>query len=150
MLNEKYELESDKDVMSFKFISIGVKGNIPKLILFQETTIPDVYNLVFGDLDEKTGEIDDEVVSNNNDTMKILATVAASVFAFTYKYPNAIMAAEGSTKVRTRLYRIGISNHLQEILEDFIVYGYKDKVWRLFEKDTDYDAFLIKRKKIKK
>jgi hypothetical protein len=44
------------------------------------------------------------------------------------------------------LYRIGVSNHLEEIEEDFIMWGYINEKWEIFNKNRDYSAFLIKRK----
>ncbi len=46
-------------------------------------------NLGFGDKDLQTGEVDDTVISDNGDSQKVLATVAATVYAFTDKYPEA-------------------------------------------------------------
>ena len=64
-------------------------------------------------------------------------------------YPEAIVYAEGSTYTRTRLYRIGISNHLEELNEKFEVYGYmKNKGWLVYEKNRDYTAFFIKNLKL--
>ena len=54
--------------------------------------------------------------------------------------------AVGSTPSRTRLYRIGISNNLSEIKEDFNVFGYLKNQWTPFEKNQNYEAFLIVRK----
>ena len=147
MRNERYELEVESDALVFAFTSMGPKGEIPKLVMYQETNVKDVYNLAFGDKNINTGDLDDEVITNNNDSQKVLATVAATVYAFMYKYPNAWVAATGSTKARTRLYQMGISNHLEEIAADFLVFGRKDNAWQPFEKNVKYDAFLITRKK---
>jgi hypothetical protein len=105
------------------------------------------FNLGFGDKDEQTGEINDEVITNNGDSQKILATVASTVYAFTDKHPDAMIYAKGSTNVRTRLYRIGITNNLLEIKKDFNVFGLKNNQWHEFRKHTEYEAFLITRKK---
>ncbi|MFT4154050.1 DUF6934 family protein [Parafilimonas sp.] len=56
--------------------------------------------------------------------------------------------ATGSTKARTRLYRIGITNNLTEIQKDFDVYGLLQNGWQSFEKQTEYSAFLATKKKI--
>ena len=150
MQKEKYELSTDPDVTIFKFVSMGPKGEIPKLIMYQKTTIKNVYNLAFGDWDETTKEIDDKAISNNNDSEKILATVASTVLSFTYKYPKAMILVKGSTDSRTRLYRIGISNNFEEINQNFVVLGYREETWQPFNKNTDYEAFLVERKKMKK
>lgn len=150
MQKEKYELSTDPDVTIFKFVSKGPKGEIPKLIMYQKTTIKDVYNLAFGDWNETTNDIDDKAISNNNDSEKILATVASTVLSFTYKYPKSMILVKGSTESRTRLYRIGISNNFEEINQNFVVLGYREETWQPFNKNTDYEAFLVERKKMKK
>ena len=106
----------------------------------------DVYNLSFGDKDPTTGNIDDTVISNNGDSEKVLATVAATVYAFTDKYPNAWIYATGSTKSRTRLYRMGITKFLSEVTEDFDFLGERNDAWEIFGKDIEYEGFLVKRK----
>lgn len=73
---------------------------------------------------------------------KVLSTVATTLFIFIRKYPEAIVLATGSTDVRTRLYRIGISNNLKYIQKEFVVMGLKDGEWEIFQKNIDYGAFL--------
>ncbi|GEO06185.1 hypothetical protein AAE02nite_38490 [Adhaeribacter aerolatus] len=133
--------------MVFEFVSEGPQGQIKKLIQYSETNLKDFYNLGFGDKDERTGEIDDTIITNNGDSQKALATVAATVYAFTEKYPDSWIYATGSNIIRTRLYRMGITNNLIEIQKDFVVYGLKGNQWEVFEKEITYDAFLVKRKK---
>ena len=101
-----------------------------------------------GDYIEATKSIDDYAISNNGDSLKILATVASTVYAFTEKHPNAFIFATGSTAVRTRLYRMGISNNIEEIKADFNVYGLSlaTNVWEEFIIGEDYEAFLITKK----
>ncbi len=143
---ERYELKAEKSLTVFEFVSDGPKGRIPKLVQFSDTNLKDFYNLAFGDKDHTTGEIDDSVVSNNNDSDKVLATVVATVYAFTDKQPDAWVYATGSTKSRTRLYRMGITKYLKEIEEDFDLYGQKEGEWENFEKGVEYEAFLAQRK----
>lgn len=94
----KYPLASSDQLTTFKFISEGQKGLIHKIVQYQPTNLKNVYNLAFGDKDHTTGEIDDTIISNNGDSEKVLATVVASVYAFTDKYPEAWIYATGSTK----------------------------------------------------
>ena len=131
--------------MDYEFISKGPKGNIRKVIRFTKID-KHVFNLGFGDLDEETGEISDTIVTNNNDSRIVLATVAATVHDFTVNCPDAIVIAQGSTHSRTWLYRMGITNHWKEISSNFEVYGLKDGDWELFTERRDYEAFLIHRK----
>ena len=142
----RYELSAEKSLMVFEFISEGPKGKIPKLIKFSETSLKGFYNLAFGDKDKFTREIDDNVVSNNGDSEQVLATVVAAVFAFTNAYSDVWVYATGSTKSRTRLYRMGISKYFDDVIQDFYIFGMLDGEWSPFEKGKDYSAFLVKRK----
>ncbi len=141
----RYQYKTNNSFLDYEFISIGPKGSIKKIIRFTQIN-SSVYNIGFGDLDEETGEISDVAVTNNNDSRKVLATVAATIHDFTIQYSGAWIIAKGSTLSRTRLYRIGITNHLKDITADFEVYGMIDAQWELFELRRDYQAFLIRRK----
>lgn len=55
--------------------------------------------------------------------------------------------ATGSSKSRTRLYRMGITKYLDEIRVDFEIFGELENEWEDFRRDFDYDAFLVKLKK---
>ncbi len=146
MRDKRYQLKFSKEFTVFDFISEGPKGRIPKLIKYTETSIKGIYNLGFGDKLGESDDFDDEVISNNQDSLRVLATVAATVYTFTDKYPKASVFATGSTIARTRLYRIGISNNLNEIEEDFEILGFLDEEWAKFEKNQNYSAFLLTRK----
>jgi len=150
MKHPKYQYRSEKLMLYYEFTSEGPKGLIKKLVEYTETSTENVFNLGFGDYDEITKSINDISVTNNGDSLKVLATVASTVYAFTQKYPKAWILATGSTKVRTRLYRMGITNNLNEIGEDFIVFGYtKEENWEEFIIGEDYEAFLITKKENK-
>jgi len=142
----KYQLTSSPELSSYEFISEGPKGLIPKRIQFTLVNRQGVYNLAFGDKDLLTGEIDDQTVSNNGDSEKVLATVVSAVFAFLDQYPDAWIYASGSTTARTRLYQIGISRFLNEISEDLEIYGQIGDQWHPFERNQPYEAFLTRRK----
>lgn len=70
MKAEKYHLKAESKFTRFEFVSEGSKGIIRKLIEFQETTNPDVFNLAFGDFNPQTLEIDDLAVSDNGDMIR--------------------------------------------------------------------------------
>ncbi|OFY67237.1 MAG: hypothetical protein A3H98_01410 [Bacteroidetes bacterium RIFCSPLOWO2_02_FULL_36_8] len=147
MILPRYPLTTGLELQTFEFISEGTKGRIPKLVLFTQTNLRDFYILSFGDKDKFTGDIDDKVISNNGDSEKVLATVIATIYAFTDKYQDAYIYATGSTKARTRLYRMGISKYLSEGKRDFEIYGELKDGWDDFKKGIDYNGFLVKRKK---
>jgi hypothetical protein len=146
MKTEKYYLKSESKFTRFEFISEGRRGAIRKLIEFQETTNPDVYNLAFGDFNPQTQEINDLAVSDNGDTEKVLATVVNAVYTFFNNYPDVFVYATGSTKARTRLYRMGITRFYDEMEKDFYLYGQIGDDFFEFEIGKDYDGFLAQRK----
>jgi hypothetical protein len=143
----KYQYRSETSMNYFEFTSEGPKGLIKKIIEYTETGTENVYNLGFADYDEKTKTISDISVTNNGDSLKVLATVASTVYAFTQKNPKSWILATGSTNVRTRLYRMGITNNLAEISEDFKVFGLDSTGnWNEFLIGEDYEAFLLTKK----
>lgn len=143
---EKYPLKAGKQLEVFEFTSVGTKGRITKLVQYSYTNHKNLYNLGFGDKNTDTGEIDDTIISNNGDSEKVLATVVATLYAFTAQYTEALVYATGSTKSRTRLYRMGITKYLDEALNDFEIYGEGNRTWEKFRKNISYNAFLVKRK----
>jgi hypothetical protein len=135
------------DAMSYEFVSQGLKGFIKKRIQFQKYKGQNLYNLALGDLNADTGDFDARIVSNNKDTEKVLATVAASIYIFTNRYPNAPVYLEGNSLARKRLYRMGISNNLYEITKDFTIFGVSENGnLEIYEVNKDYWAFLIIKK----
>jgi hypothetical protein len=148
MNNQKYIYKSEGLLKIYEFTSEGPNGSIQKMVEYSETGTENIYNLAFGDYNFETKKIDDLSITNNGDSLKVLATVASTVYAFTEKYPQAWIFATGSTAVRTRLYRMGITNNLAEINEDFKVYGLtiNENIWEEFVIGEDYEAFLITKK----
>ena len=143
---DKYELKSGEQLEVFEFVSVGTKGKITKLVQYTPTNYKDLYNLGFGDKNADTGEIDDDVISNNGDSEKVLATVVATLYAFTDKHPETMVYATGSTLSRTRLYRMGITKYIVEAESDFEIFGELEEEWDEFKKDIEYRGFLVKRK----
>lgn len=146
MIDDRYQVKTSPEVETFEFDSVGPRGIVRKVVRYTEINIKGFYNLGFGDKDPLTGFISDLTVTNNNGSKKVLATVAATLYAFTDSHPGATIIATGSTKARTRLYRIGISNNLTAIEQDFVVLGLTEADWELFRRNVTYGAFLVRRK----
>jgi hypothetical protein len=143
---DHYELIAGDDLFKFEFVSEG-KCKIIKGIDFQQAHLPNLYNLAFGDINLETGKLDDLVVTNNGDAEKVLATVVAAVYAFTEQFPEAWIYASGSTKARTRLYRMGINKYFDIAQEKFDIIGeYQIGRMEFYEKGKDYLGFVVKRK----
>ena len=146
---EKYDIETEVNSTYFEFISKGTQGSIVKVIkyskIFEEQ---EIYNLCFGDKNMTTGELDDNVISNNGDTYRVLATVASTLHEFFNEFPNAIVYSKGSSPSRTRLYQINISKYLNDIEKEFEIYGeLEDKIER-FKKNSNYIGFYVVRHQI--
>jgi hypothetical protein len=147
MIDDRYELESSNDLMTFEFKSIGPQGIITKVVKYKEINVKGFFNFGFGDKDLPTGYISDLIVTNNSDSKKVLATVARTLYLFTDRYPDAIVIATGSTEARTRLYRMGITNNFEAIEQNFEVLGLTDTGWEPFRKNITYHAFSARRKR---
>jgi hypothetical protein len=145
---EKYQLKSEDSFFVFEFISEGPKGTIRKVIQFEQTNEPNLYNLAFGDLNAETNELDDLAISNNGDSEKVLATVVSALYAFFDKHPESYVYATGSTSARTRLYRMGISRFYEEMIIDFDLYGQVGNEFIPFEIGKEFSGFLAFRKNI--
>jgi hypothetical protein len=145
---ERYELAKDDAEFKYEFYSEGPKGRIRKVVEFQQLQrmSDNFYNLYFGDFVESTGKVDALAVSNNKDRSKILLTIAAIVHDFMQYRPKAIILAVGSTNARTRLYQMSISFFWKEIGALYVVYGKLNNEWVYFEKNVNYDGFLMFKK----
>ncbi|WP_439330555.1 DUF6934 family protein [Niastella populi] len=121
-----------------------------KQVLFTPTLIPYIFNLAFGDINEY-GNLDDLSISNNGDRNKILATIVNVVDRYTNRFPERYIFFAGSTEHRTRLYRMAISLHLEELSETFDILADLNGNWEFvpFHKELNVKAFLVKRKLIK-
>lgn len=115
-----YPLNADENSLSFEFVSIGPKGKILKVVQLALTDVTGIYNLGLGDKNLMTGTIDYLSVLNNQDSEKILSTVAAAVYLFTERLGDAWVFIEGVTDARTRLFQMGISKYFEAASEDFL------------------------------
>jgi hypothetical protein len=144
---DTYQLESKDSMITFEFISEGPNGSIKKRVHYQKMISRKTYNLALGDVNEETGGFDTKVISNNKDTEKVLATVVATIYAFTNENPDARIYIEGNSIGRNRLYRMGISNNFEELSKEFNIYGFlEDLTLVVYEKNKSYSAFLIVKK----
>jgi hypothetical protein len=143
-----YQLTIGESKSIFEFTSQGPKGDIPKIIVFSKISENGLYNLAFGDYDEKTGQVNDRAVSNNGDSEKILATVIQALYIFFNKYPKRKVFAQGSTKSRTRLYRMGISKFHNDVKHLIYIAGRESEVsdWEEFQLNKEYISFAVQLK----
>ena len=142
-----YSYFTRNNYQDYEFYSEGPMGRVKKVVMFAKMqNDPLIYNLAFGDEDPDTGIVSDLAITDNKDTKIVLATVANTINDFCGRYGNHYIFATGSTATRTRLYQIGIASVLDEISIDFEILGSKNGVLHAFQKNVNYDSFLVKRK----
>jgi hypothetical protein len=145
---DKYPVVAGNSSFVYEFVSEGKKGKVIKFVMYSKTQRENFYNLGFGDKNEITGEIDDKIATDNGDRDKVLATVASTLYLFTDNFPDAVIVATGSTRARTRLYKISISNHLNLIKPDFEIFGLtSENELEPFDCKGEYLVFFVRRKK---
>jgi hypothetical protein len=143
---DTYNINANKACEIFEFQSIGIKGKISKVVKFIPTSFEGIYNLGFGDFNPKTGQIDDKIVSNNGDSEIVLSTVVLAIDIFFEKHPNAQVYLTGSTKSRTRLYRIAINKYFVLFSKKYEILGELDESFERFIQNTKYQGYLIRLK----
>ena len=146
---DSYNYEIDESFQTYEFLSEGPNGKVTKVVSYTEfgTVNGEIaYNLGFGDVDQETGAISDMAVTDNKDSMLVLATAAQTVVEFSARFGKHWIRVKGSTSARTRLYQIGVSGIWDDIKDEFELYGLKDDEYREFEKNVNYEAFLVRKK----
>jgi hypothetical protein len=143
---EIYELK--KDDKGYWFYSEGPRGRIRKVIEFQwvRGLGNSTFNLAFGDFNEGTGQLDDRSVSNNQDRLKVLHTVAAAIIRFLRDHPRSILLIIANSLARARLYQMMISSVWTAIEQEFEVCGKHGSYWIPFVKGLNYSQFIVYKK----
>ncbi len=86
MLGETYPFVPIENEPGYIFRSVGKQGEIFKIVLFQKLENGN-YNLAFGDIEEN-GDFNDKIVSNNEDFVMVLSTVAKCAYHFVENNPG--------------------------------------------------------------
>ena len=141
MLGETYPIVPSPNKHFFIFYSKGAKGVIKKVVLLQ-TVGQDRYNLAFGDV--QGGEVNDAVISGNNDFVKILSTVAKCVYVFIESHPGAILEIKPVDARRKALYNAVFKRHWQTIEKKFRIMGViQNQTTEPYSLNTLYDEFEL-------
>jgi hypothetical protein len=115
--------------------------------LFQHIENND-YNLALLDYDQDSQTADDEVVTNNQDMPKVLATVGQIVIDFLKSMPNARILITGNSEIRQKLYARIMRNNQEELLQHYVLLGVINGKEVLFEalKYQNYQSIIIQNK----
>jgi len=162
--------------LQYLFESVGNK-NIIKAIEYSPVTLlgsRTVYNLGFGDYDEVTGSIIDDINSNNGDMYIVFNTVLHTVPNFFELNPDAVIIVSGSDghddfinncklackkkcehtcknfQRRIKTYTYYIDKNFDELCNEYIFFGRnrdKDNTFVQYVPKKDYDDVLVYKKK---
>lgn len=125
----------------YRFDSIGIKGVIQKIVVYQPLERENEFNLAL--LDYVGGRFSDSSISDNGDMEKVLATVVLTFDYFFALQPQASIVFSGSDAARTRLYKIAIGKYEPIATKKFYIYGGREGVYEPFEPNENYDSFII-------
>ena len=143
MVNEYYRFIDAENYTVFYFASEGTQGTVLKVVLFTLGE-DNRWNLGFGDL--RNGEIDDSIITNNHDIVKVMGTIAKIVYLFFEKYPDATIAIRPVDEKRKRLYNSIFQRHLSEMKLVFEIIGFVGEESEVYSIGKNYDIFEIKLK----
>ena len=136
-----YDFQILDNAFRYDFISVG-KTVINKTIIYQKTSIDNLFTLSMGDLLED-GKLDFETRSNNGDRDTILATIIQTLQQFLQQYQEASVGFSGSSPSRTRTYQILINREWIDISKKFVVKGYDSNGLEEFLSNKNYEGFVI-------
>jgi hypothetical protein len=139
-----YNVEYLFDKDSYVFESVGHNGSIYKVVIFSEIE-KGKYNLGFGDYDPLTNDIDDKIVSDNGDMIKVIATVVGIALKFLSENPMTYIYIKGSTLLRTQFYNRIINRNLDDLIHSYEILGSQNGISEIYQKNTPYESFLIRK-----
>ena len=146
MIKESYNCFDFNDKTEFFFASEGSQGRILKGIAF--TYIENnLWNLAFGDVNH--GDIDDSVISNNHDIVKLISTIAKVVYDFSNEYPLRHILIQPVDEKRKKLYNHVFRRNYSDINLVFHITGLIEDNEEDYLPEKFYDKFKLKRKFVK-
>ncbi len=144
MITESYHYVALGNNPYYYFQSEGEQGKIAKIVTFSRLN-NNYWNLGFGDL--QGNKINDTVVSNNHDIVKIIGTIAKIVYEFSDKFPKRGLEINPIDEKRRRLYNHVFRRNYAVIDTDFHIIGVNDAGnEETYSPTKNYDLFRLKRK----
>ena len=144
MVKEAYLYTGLNRKTRYFFISEGENKRIVKTVVFSPLGNR-LWNLGFGDL-QYSGYIDDSVVSNNDDLIKVISTVAKIAYEFSDKYPLRRIQIKPVDEKRKRLYNHVFRRHYDTIDANFDIIGINEQERETYSPKKNYDIFELNRK----
>jgi hypothetical protein len=140
MITDAYDYLDSKHKTRFAFQSEGVQGKVIKIIQFEKSK-DGKWNLGFGDW--RKGKIEDSIMTNNQDAIKVFRTVAKATFEFLNEYPTSIIVIEAVDDKRKRFYNLIFQRHFKELEPIFLIIGIIKKHKESYNPHKFYDSFEI-------
>ena len=140
MITDAYRFIAVQRKTRFIFESEGKQGKIIKIIQFTQLESNE-WNLGFGDL--KDGNIDDLIISNNDDIFKVIKTVAKVVTVFFQAYPKSTVIIKPIDEKRKKLYNSVFRRHFKDIIIDFNILAIAENNKEAYSPQKNYDSFEI-------
>jgi hypothetical protein len=147
-----YSVERIGNDPVFVFESVNPKTGLRifKIVTFSQIKKGEelYFNLGFGDFDEKTGKVNDRIVSDNGDMRKVLATAVSTLDTFFNEQPDVKVHVTGSDRVRNKYYQKLVKDYLAEIQDKYTIQGFKDNKIEDFQSKSEYEFLLVSLKKV--
>lgn len=125
----------------YAFQSVGEQGTVTKIVQFTPVGF-NIWNLGFADL-KKDGTIDGLSLTNNQDALKVLRTVAKIAIDFLTQYPNSILEINPADEKRRRVYNKLFQKHFEELELFFNIFGIFADEEEIYTPSKFYDKFQI-------
>jgi hypothetical protein len=143
MITESYNYININDKVEYLFASRGEQGRIAKLVSFTHEK-DDLWNLAFGDL--INGQLNDSIISNNHDIVKIIGTVAKITYEFSTEFPLRQIRIKPVDDKRKKLYNHVFRRHYTFIKNTFQIVGSFEENKEAYSPEKTYDFFELKRR----
>jgi hypothetical protein len=140
MIEDIYPYFPIKAKVIFGFFSEGVKGVFLKIIIFTLEK-NGKWNLAFGDWENN--DLDDKVMTNNQDVVRVIGTVAKVTHVFFSNYPDAVVTIKPVDEKRKKLYNIVFRRHHEVIQNDIHIIAFADNESEFYSPNKMYDSFEL-------
>lgn len=139
-------IETNEKV-EYEFVSIG-KKEIIKRVTF-EILEENIFVLTFGDYNSRTNKITMNILNENGDVMKILASVFRAIDHFFIKRNKDVVLFWGYDKPRRKYFSKFISYKYSEISIKYQVFGklIDTDLPEEYVKDKEYNYYILALKK---
>ncbi len=144
MEEKPYQYTLVRKEFRYEFTSVSINKKVNKVVLISQTDNPIIFNVALLDT-LKNGDLSDISVTNNDDFKNVLATIIQIIDSFLNEYPENYVIFRGSDEQRQRVYGYIIERELPKIIKKFKVFGVIEGKPIPFEKNQNYDFYLLKK-----